>query len=325
VLLVVRKSPNRLSLVNVLVALLLGTSAPVLLGADNEGPAFQEGQIHDLATGRPVSFEEFAARLAANDVVYLGEEHYNRFHIEAAIKLLEALLDRKQLPVLGLEMFSWDGQAALDRFLADPAVTKDSFLQEAHWKQNWGGAYEEYAPLISFARDHHLPVIALNPPRALVREVAKQGIAQAGTNPDMAKWGMQDERLVEDPDYRGKILQQLRACHGGMPDAAYQRMYEASVFRDEGMAKTISEYLQRLPKGAGPIVSYTGGGHIQYKLPVPNRVQRRQSAPLRQITVYLTGIDPGRTQDIQDLLQSSIADYVWLTPLSTRGPSRRCL
>ena len=297
---------------------------PLHVAAESEIPAFQEGQIRDLGTGRPVSFEEFAARLASTDVVYLGEEHYNRFHIAAAIKLLEALLDRKRLPILGLEMFSWDGQAALDRYLTDPAISKNSFLQDAHWKQNWGGNYEEYDPLINFARDHRLAVLALNPPRALVREIAKLGIAQAGTDPEMAKWGMRDEILVEDPDYHEKILQQLRACHGGMPDAAYQTMYEASVFRDEGMAKTISEYLRRLPKGAGPIVSYTGGGHIQYKLPVPNRVQRRQSAPLRQVTIYLAGIDPGRPQDIQDLLQSSIADYVWLTPLNPRGPSRRC-
>jgi uncharacterized iron-regulated protein len=221
-------------------------------------------------------------------------------------------------------MFSWDGQGALNHYLTDREIRTDRFLKEAHWTQNWGGPYEDYEPLITFARDHEMPVIALNPPRGLVRNVAKVGIAQARTDPAMAQWNMADETLVDDPDYRNKIFEQLRACHAGMPEDAYQRMYEASMFRDEGMAKTISEYSRRLPQGAGPIVSYTGSGHIQYKLPVPKRVQRRQSDPLREITVYLAAVDPSSTREIDELLQSAIADYVWITPLAAAAPSRRC-
>jgi uncharacterized iron-regulated protein len=136
---------------------------------------------------------------------------------------------------------------------------------------------------------------------------------------------MRDESLVEDPEYRDRILKQLHSCHDGLTNAAYERMYEASVFRDESMAKTIADRLRRLPEGAGPIVSYTGGGHIQYRLPIPNRVSRRYGMPLRQMTIYLTAFDPDRVQEIQELLQPPIADYVWLTPLGQHGPSRRCL
>ncbi len=110
-----------------------------------------------------------------------------------------------------------------------------------------------------------------------------------------------------------------------MTDEAYQRIYQASVFRDEGMAKTISQALHRLSEGGGPIVSYTGGGHIQYGLPVPNRVARKEGRPVRQITVYLQGFDPTRAEEIHALLREGIADYVWLTPLTTHGPSGRCL
>jgi hypothetical protein len=47
--------------------------------------------------------------------------------------------------------------------------------------------------------------------------------------------------------------------------------------------------------------------------------------PLRQITIYLTAFDHGRVQEIHELLQPPIADYLWLTPLGQHGPSRRCL
>src|SRR2546422_589186 len=111
----------------------------------------------------------------------------------------------------------------------------------------------------------------------------------------------------------------------GLSEEAYQRMYEAAVFRDEGMAKTISDYLSRRAPGVGPVVSYTGGGHIQYRLPVPNRVLRRQNGSLRQRTLYLTSYEPKRQDEIRTLLDQSIADYVWLTPVSAQGAPRRCL
>jgi hypothetical protein len=43
-----------------------------------------------------------------------------------------------------------------------------------------------------------------------------------------------------------------------------------------------------------------------------------------QATVYLASFDHTRIQDIQDLVQDGIADYVWLTPISQQGPPQRC-
>jgi len=293
--------------------------------ADIQTQQFEQGQILETSTGQPTEFEALVAKLATAEVIYLGEEHRNRAHIDAALTILRALIARKQRPVLGLEMFSWDGQAGLDRYLSNPEMGTNIFLGEAHWKQNWGGAYEEYEPLISFARDHHLSLIALNPPRPLVRKIATDGIEKVRSRPEMAQWGMRDEIFVEDPEYRDKILKQLRSCHEGLTDAAYERMYEASVFGGESMGKTIADKLRGFPKGVGPIVSYTGGGHIQYRLPIPNRVSRRSDMSPQQITIYLAAVDPSQVQEINALLRPAIADYVWLTPLSLHGPSRPCL
>src|SRR2546428_13350768 len=118
---------------------------------------------------------------------------------------------------------------------------------------------------------------------------------------------MPDEALPDEPAYREIIVSQLRACHSGLTEEAYQRMYEAAVFRDEGMAKTISDYLNRRAPGIGPVVSYTGGGHIQYRLPVPNRVLRRQDGSLRPRNLYLMSYEPQRQDEISTLLASTIA------------------
>src|SRR2546422_1474944 len=104
-------------------------------------------------------------------------------------------------------MFGWDGQAGLDHYLADPDMGPDLFLQEARWKENWGGSYNDYAPLIDFARSHHLPVLALNPPKPLVRRVAKEGLSSALKDPGMLRWQMRDEVLSDRSEEHTSELQ----------------------------------------------------------------------------------------------------------------------
>lgn len=314
----------QLSILSLALTVGCGAAPPSFMDGSQVPNRFQAWQVLEGKTGRAVPFEPWVAELASREVIYLGEEHRNHSHIEAALKVLRALRTTNLRPVLALEMFGWDGQAGLDRYLADQGTARDQFLLDSHWEQNWGGNFEDYEPLIAFARDQGLPVLALNPPRKLVRDVAFQGLQQALADPDMVRWGMRDETFSEEPAYRDVILDQLRRCHGGLSEAGYRHMYEASVFRDEGMAKRIAEFLRRKPAALGPIVSYTGGGHIQYQVPVPDRVRRRNAGPVKQVTVYMTAFEPGRAAEITRLIQEPIADYVWLTPIGPHGPPRRC-
>ena len=295
---------------------------------DGRHAPFKEWQVIDTATGQPVSFDQWTALLLQQDIIYLGEEHHNTFHIDAAMTVLRRLKAEKRIPVLAMEMFSWDGQEALDQYLSGAEVTRQEFLEAVRWQQNWGGPYEDYEPLVRLAKEQHWAVDAMNPPKALVRIVAKNGLVQAESDPMMAQWGMKDEAIVDDPIYRTRILQQLQACHGGGADSLYQTMFEASMVRDEGMAKTLVHRLGWIRSGtdkmAGPLVSYTGGGHIQYNLPVPKRVARRLTDQVRQVSVYMTSFEVGRIEELQDMIREKIADYLWLTPVSTQGPPRRC-
>ena len=296
--------------------------------AASQPRSYQVWQLLDAKTGALVPFDQWIRDASTYDIIYLGEEHHNAAHIEAGLKVLGGLRAQGRQPTLALEMFGWDGQAGLDRFLSDPGVSPEPFLKEARWEDNWGGSFSDYEPLIAFARTNHLAVRALNPPRWLVRRVAKQGLASALTDPDMGRWGMWNQTLVDESAYRDVIIRQVHLCHGGLSEDAYRRMYEASLFRDEGMAKTLTETLGRQTKPddllVGPVVSYTGGGHIQYRLPLPNRVERRARRPVKQVTVYMTSFDPERAGDITELLKDGIADYLWLTPVGRDGMPRRC-
>jgi uncharacterized iron-regulated protein len=295
---------------------------------DGQHAPFKEWQIIDTATGQPVSLDQWAALLLQQDIIYLGEEHHNRFHIDAALTVLRKLKAEGRTPALAMEMFGWDGQAALDQYLAGLDMNRQEFIEAVRWQQNWGGPYEDYEPLVLLAREHQWTLDAMNPPKPLVRIVAKNGLAQVKLDPLMAQWGMKDEAIVDDPVYRARILQQLQACHGKGDDSLYQTMLEASMLRDEGMAKTLVQRLNRIRWGAdtmaGPLVSYTGAGHIQYNLPVPKRVARRLTGQVRQVSVYMTSFDVGRIEELQGMIREKVADYLWLTPVSAKGPPRRC-
>lgn len=291
-------------------------------------PAFQEGQIIDAATGLVVPLDQLVAALLRQDVVYLGEEHRNHFHVESALLLFRELSARGREPVLGMEMFDWEAQPVIDRYVSDAGLSREEFLGQVRWQQIWGGPFEDYEPLVRFAIEHRLRLVGLNPPKSLVRSVAKVGLEEARRGPEMAEWHMQDEAIVDDPAYRSRILQQLRACHNGGSDAMYQTMYEASMVRDEGMAKTIVSEIARLRAGgrtsSGPFISYTGGGHIQFNLPVPNRVARRSGDRVRQTSIYMTAFENERIEEIAGMIKEKIADYIWLTPVGAQGPPRRC-
>jgi uncharacterized iron-regulated protein len=308
-------------------ALVLFFHVPVSPSADHS-PAheFHAGQVIEVKTGHSIPFDDWMAALLDQEVIYLGEEHRNQWHVEAALRILKALLSRGRQPALALEMFGWDGQAGLNQYLSDPEMTRDQFLHDSRWEQNWGGPFDDYAPLIVFARARRTPVLALNPPRPLVRRVASHGLARVFEEEDMNRLGLKKEALVEDQAYRDVILKQLRLCHSGLSEEAYQRMYEASMFRDEGMAKTIADHLSRiLPESGtatGPLLSYTGSGHIQYRLPVPHRVLRRKSGLVKQTTVYLTSIQT--LEEVHHLVRESIADYLWLTPIGAHGAPQHC-
>ncbi len=295
--------------------------------ANSPVASWQAGRVIDVQTGQSLDLPTFLMTLTHFDIVYLGEEHYNQHHIDAALSVLQTVLANGRRPVLTMEMFGWDGQPALNEYLTTPGLDRQAFLDQSRWKQNWGGIFDNYEPLVKFSREHQLLLLAMNPPKPLIRQVVKVGLDEARKGQDWVDWGMDREDIVDDQTYRLRILDQLKRCHGGGSDEDYVRMYEASMVRDEGMAKTVTAAFltaRQRPQDHPVILSYTGGGHIQYNLPIPKRVSRRMDGQIAQVTVYMASFDYTRIEDIQDLVRDSIADYVWLTPISQQGPPQRC-
>ncbi len=308
-------------------ALVIFSCTIFLLGASGchtlqPAPALEVGQIYHVEEQRQISMQDLTPHLLNADVIFLGEEHYTPSHLEAAETVLNTLLAHQVQPALAMEMFSWDGQVGLDHYIQNPDSSLEQVIEESKWSENWGGEFANYQPLVAFAKSHQLDLLALNPPRALVRLVATQGLTKAMADPEMAKWSIPD-LVTDDDEYENLIFEQITACHAGLSDQVYRRIFDASIFRDEGMAQVIGKYLDNKSPSEGPLVSYTGGGHIQYRIPVPKRVQRTHP-DANILTIYLVAWDPSKEDEVLDALKNGIADIIWLTPLGPNGVQAKC-
>lgn len=312
---------NTLAFVGLACGILVATIASATVTSPGN---YRVGQIIELKKNTVLSDLEFRALLQSVDIIYIGEAHYTPSHVAAALQVLQSVLSGGRKPILGVEMFSWDGQAGLDRYLNGTVTSTEDFLAESQWKNNWGGKYADYSPLVDFAKTHGLTLLGLNPPRPLVRNVAKQGLSAISNDPQVQRWTIPVPFPADDPEYRRVIYAQIELCHGGLSQEVYQKIYEASVFRDEGMASVITTMVKLNASEPTTFVSYTGSGHIQYGLPIPKRVKRQLDVPVKDVTVYLHALDPEHPEDVDHLIDERIADYVWLTALGPQGRQPRC-
>ncbi len=218
----------------------------------------------DPATLQPVA--DPLARVRPGSVVLLGEQHDSERDHQwqlHAIKRLDAL---NPALVLGFEMFPRVSQPVLDRWVRGQ-LSEAEFLRLTDWKHVWGFDPALYLPIFRYARDHHLPMLALNVSARLVHEVAQHGwngVAPAdreGVGPPAAPAASYRRRLAE-----------AMSGHSGMTmtPARLSRFIDAQLVWDRAMAEAIAAQRAREPQR--PVVALIGEGHLQFRDGVPHQL-----------------------------------------------------
>ncbi len=121
--------------------------------------------------GTAKTLDQVADDLSRYDVVFFGEFHgHSGIHL-AQMQMFRALQQRYADMTLSLEQFERDTQALLDQYLAGDIGEK--VLQEDG--RGWPNYEQSYRPLVEFAKDNSLPVVAANAPKQAVICVSKKG------------------------------------------------------------------------------------------------------------------------------------------------------
>jgi uncharacterized iron-regulated protein len=206
-------------------------------------------------------------------VVYLGEIHDSSQHHKNQLKIIQELYKNNPKISIGMEMFQRPFQEIINQYIAGK-ITESQLVEKTEYKNRWGFDWELYAPILRFAKEKQIPVLALNTPSEISRKVAKEGIEKLTTEEKQLIPPVTEIRLDNIP-YRQIVLkafeQHQSAGHGNSNSA--NRFFLAQVLWDETMADGIAKFIKANPDYQ--MVVLAGQGHIVYGYGIPSRVERR--------------------------------------------------
>jgi uncharacterized iron-regulated protein len=157
-------------------ALLLALLALAGCAVPRAAPPLAE-HIWDSAARRFVTEEDVRRRVATSDIALLGETHDNARHHEIQAHLLAAATAGGRRPALVLEQIDIEWQRDVDA-ARRPGATPSDIARAGRVGTGW--QWPLYEPLVAFALEKALPIVAANMPRARLREIAAQGLDALG-------------------------------------------------------------------------------------------------------------------------------------------------
>jgi uncharacterized iron-regulated protein len=206
--------------------------------------------------------------VADNRVVFIGEEHETYGDHLSQLELIQGL--HKIAPerwTIGVEYIQRRFQLFLDAYITG-TISEREFLIKTEYFDRWGYDYRLYRPIFRYAREQHIPMVALNAERELTDEVSKLGL-EGLPAADRARLPHDIEN--SDTAYR----ERLRKAFDEHPDATagnFDRFVEVQSTWDETMAERVADYLAEHPDKA--MIVLAGSGHTVFD-GIPSRVRRR--------------------------------------------------
>ncbi|WP_235298283.1 ChaN family lipoprotein [Portibacter marinus] len=249
----------------------------------------QKAQSHQLLNDKlkKSSFKKLIKSAQKADVIFFGEMHDDPISHWLQLKLIKAL-DEKNNLILGLEMFERDNQSELDQYLNDE-IDLATFEKEARL---WNNYKTDYAPLINYAREKGINVVATNIPRRYASMVYKQGFGAIESLVAEEKAYIAPLPIEFDIDLPGyqKMLNMVEG-HGG------ENFPKAQAIKDATMAHSISENIKE-----GKIFFHANGRyHSDHKEGIIWYLRKyRPDLKILTITTIMEGEVP----------EKGVADYI---------------
>jgi len=199
--------------------------------------------VLDSQSQTPISLQDLAKRLKDHDVVFIGEFHGNHASHLLQAQLQALLFKQRPLQILSMEQFERHQQTLLFRYL-DDEIGEAYLVKEV---PAWDNYTASYRPMVEFAKQHFLPVVAANAPTDIVRCIGRQGQDYVGKlTEDERNWIAQTP-FADIPGYLEKYQSWIQEARHLTDDQA-QKSYQAQIVRDNTMAESILRALRDNPK-----------------------------------------------------------------------------
>ncbi len=266
-------------------------------------PAFcEEYKIIDTKTNEEIILKEMAERMDDYDVIFFGEFHENKILHSVEIELLKIFHRNNKNIIVSLEMFERDVQPVLDEYLSDE-ITEEEFLANS---RPWPNYETDYKPLIEYAKENKLTVIAANIPRRYANMISKQGLNALDSLTLEEKKFVTKKHVVFDDEYKEHFINTMKeemAHSSKMPKGMKMNLdhiYAAQCIKDDTMAESILKYHRIPPRKK--VIHFNGDFHSSKHLGTAQKIQVLE--PMLKVAVITPrGCENEFTWEDEDLLE----------------------
>ncbi|HMU45059.1 MAG TPA: ChaN family lipoprotein [Chitinophagaceae bacterium] len=195
-------------------------------------------KIYDTRNKEITTIDKIVSAMENADVLFFGEEHNDSAGHFLENKIFQALYERyRSNLVLSMEMFEKDNQLVLNEYL-NRQIDETRLGKDARLWPN----YKDYRPMVEFAKENYIPVIAANTPRRYVSLVTKKGMRSLDSLSKEAKM------LLPPLPYdtlSGKYHEKFIDIMQGSPGAGSGNIYYSQSLWDAGMSYSIYQFLKK--------------------------------------------------------------------------------
>ncbi len=262
------------------------------------------GSILSGATGRTVGFDRMIAEMRGGRFVHVGETHDSMPMHDLQFRVLEALHAQDRHLAVGMEMLPVTVQETLNKWSAG-ILTKEEFIREVRWYVNWNFNFGYYEKIFDFAKEHRLPVYALNIPREIISKIRMRGWEALS---DEEKALVPEPPDVSNQDHRTLIRAIFESSDlppqmkGPGLDQVFEGLYRSQSAWDEVMA---ANAVRGARSEGRRVVVCAGSGHLIYNLGLNRRAFERSGLPFK--TVVAVTVPPEKSSVT---VSRSYADYI---------------
>ena len=252
-------------------------------------------RMYDLNREKELRMSQVLADLKKSRIILVGEHHSNRQHHMAQLAVIRALNEAGLRVAIGLEMFRNESQPALDQWISGEI---DEKRFEKIYYDNWNFPWQAYRDIFEYARNHQIPMIGLNVPREITRQVSRKGFKSLSPQ---QKGKISEVACIVDQEYMNYIRKAFGSHGHGQLNFIY--FCEAQLVWDSAMAVYTLDYLKKHPDST--VVILSGAGHAR-KGAVPRQIRLRSNLPYAVILPEIPGsIDAAS-------INNADADYIML-------------
>ncbi len=240
------------------------------------------GLILSANKGAPTTFEDMIRTMDSSRFIYVGETHTSMPMHEIQFEVLRALYARDRNLAVGMEMFPVTVQETLNKWSAG-LITKDEFIRESQWYINWNYHFGFYEKIFEFAKEHRLPIYALNVPRDIISKIRMRGWEALS---DEEKVLIPESPDLTNDDHRTLIratfenMDMPHQMKGTSLDQVFEGLYRSQSAWDEVMA---TNTVRGFEKEGRRLVVLAGSGHLVYNLGLNWRAMKKMKAPFTTV------------------------------------------